>query len=164
MKRNFIAFLLLSFPLWIIAQEETIETSVAGNEMNTAAYEYQIVTSVESIVPNGIGRSRIIAGAPEVDYADFTTSRENGQKNKTKRSEIRVEEFEETKLLNFYNIGGIRFENIASNDAVVSSKINTLSSQGWELAFVSSAVESDAGEKDGQGIFITRYIFKRKIN
>jgi hypothetical protein len=29
------------------------------------------------------------------------------------------------------------------------------------LAFVSSAVESDAGDKDGQGIFITRYIFKK---
>ena len=32
---------------------------------------------------------------------------------------------------------------------------------GWDLAFVSSAVESDAGNTDGQGIFITRYIFKR---
>ncbi len=33
--------------------------------------------------------------------------------------------------------------------------------QGWELAFVTSAVESDAGKDDNQGIFITRYIFKR---
>ena len=32
---------------------------------------------------------------------------------------------------------------------------------GWELAFVTSAVESDSGKDDGQGIFITRYIFKR---
>ena len=34
-------------------------------------------------------------------------------------------------------------------------------SEGWELAFVTSAVESDAGKGDGNGIFITRYIFKR---
>jgi hypothetical protein len=34
--------------------------------------------------------------------------------------------------------------------------------QGWELAFVTSAVESDSGDKDGKGIFITRYIFKKK--
>jgi hypothetical protein len=27
--------------------------------------------------------------------------------------------------------------------------------------FVTSGVESDAGDKDGNGIFITRYIFKR---
>ena len=55
----------------------------------------------------------------------------------------------------------IRFQNIAANDAVITSKINTMSSNGWELAFVSSAVESDAGKNDGKGIFITRYIFKK---
>ena len=33
--------------------------------------------------------------------------------------------------------------------------------EGWELAFVTSAVESDSGKGDGNGIFITRYIFKR---
>ena len=64
-------------------------------------------------------------------------------------------------LLNFYNLGGIRFQNIAANDAVISSKINTMVEEGWELAFVNSAVESDAGKDDGQGIFITRYLFKR---
>jgi hypothetical protein len=34
-------------------------------------------------------------------------------------------------------------------------------SDGWDLAFITSAVESDAGKGDGKGIFITRYIFKR---
>ena len=33
--------------------------------------------------------------------------------------------------------------------------------QGWELAFVVSATESDAGKNDGKGIFVTRFIFKR---
>jgi hypothetical protein len=33
--------------------------------------------------------------------------------------------------------------------------------EGWELAFVTSAVESDGGKEDGQGIFITRFIFKK---
>jgi hypothetical protein len=32
--------------------------------------------------------------------------------------------------------------------------------EGWELAFVTSAVES-AGKGDNNGIFITRFIFKR---
>jgi len=36
-----------------------------------------------------------------------------------------------------------------------------MSSEGWDLAFVTSAVESDAGKDDGKGIFITRYIFKK---
>ena len=100
------------------------------------------------------------------NYKDFTTTRTDGKKvkdkrNKSDRSDIRVKNFDETKLLNFFNIAGIRFQNIAANDAVISSKINTMSENGWELAFVSSAVESDAGDKDGNGIFITRYIFKR---
>ncbi|WP_434036949.1 hypothetical protein [Formosa sp. 4Alg 33] len=129
----------------------------------TAQVEYKIITSVESIVPNGIGRSRLISSVDERDYKDFTSEQttEESKRNKSDRGDLRVKNYEETKLLNFYNVAGIRFQNIASNDAVVSSKINTMTEEGWELAFVSSAVESDAGTNDGQGIFITRYIFKR---
>ena len=130
-----------------------------------AQVEYKIITSVESIVPMGLGRSRLISSVDERDYKDFTSEQteEDNTRNKSKRKDIRVKDFEETKLLNFYNVGGIRFQNIAANDAVVSSKINTMVADGWELAFVTSAVESDSGKDDGQGIFITRYIFKRNI-
>ena len=128
-----------------------------------SAQTYRVVTSVESIVPNGLGRSRIINGLEDKDYREFTTvqSEDDNSRNKSDRGEIRVKNFEETKLLNFYNLGGIRFQNIAANDALISSMINDMIANGWELAFVSSAVESDAGDKDGQGIFITRYIFKK---
>jgi hypothetical protein len=33
---------------------------------------------------------------------------------------------------------------------------------GWQLMFVTSGVESDAGAHDGKGLFITRYIFKKE--
>ncbi len=127
-----------------------------------AQVEYKVVTSIESIVPNGLGRSRIISANEQKDYKEFTTTQteEDNTRNKSKRSEIRVKEFDETKLLNFFNLGGIRFQNIAANDAIITSKINTMIEEGWELAFVTSAVES-AGKGDNQGIFITRYIFKR---
>ena len=49
---------------------------------------------------------------------------EDGEKVKSKnnkRKDIRTKAFEETKLLNFYNLGGIRFNNIATNDAMVKS-------------------------------------------
>lgn len=130
-----------------------------------AQVEYKVITSVESIVPSGLGRSRIISATAERDFEEFTSEQteEDNTRNKSKRSEIRVKDFEETKLLNFYNIGGIRFQNIASNDALISSKITSMVEEGWELAFVTSAVESDSGKDDGQGIFITRYIFKRNI-
>jgi hypothetical protein len=128
-----------------------------------AQVEYKVVTSVESIVPNGLGRSRIISANEEKNYKDFTTTQteDDNTRNKSDRSEIRVKDFDETKLLNFYNLGGIRFQNIAANDALITSKINTMIEEGWELAFVTSAVESDGGKGDNQGIFITRYIFKR---
>lgn len=130
-----------------------------------AQVEYKVVTAVESIVPNGIGRSRMIMATEDKDYQEFTTLRsddkDKDEKNKSKRDEIRVKNYEETKLLNFYNLGGIRFQNIAANDAVMTSKINTMISEGWELAFVNTGVESEGGKGDGKGIFITRYTFKR---
>lgn len=137
---------------------------VSYNDVN-AQVEYKVITSIESIVPNGLGRSRIVSALEDKDYKDYTSVRTDDKKedkrNKSKRSDIRIKNFEETKLLNFYNIAGIRFQNIAANDALITSKINTMIEEGWELAFVTSAVESDSGKGDGKGIFITRYIFKR---
>ncbi|NND78915.1 MAG: hypothetical protein HKN53_03375 [Maribacter sp.] len=128
-----------------------------------SAQEFKVVTSVESIVPNGVGRSRIISALEDKDYQEYSSvqTEEDKTRNKSNRKDIRVKNFEETKLLNFFNVAGIRFQNIAANDALITSKINTMIAEGWELAFVTSAVESDAGKGDGSGIFITRYIFKR---
>ena len=128
-----------------------------------AQVEYKVVTSVESIIPSGLGRSRIISANDTKDYKEYTSTQtdEKNTRNKSKRGEIRVKGFDETKLLNFFNVAGIRFQNIAANDAIITSKINTMIEEGWELAFVTSGVESDGGKGDGQGIFITRYLFKR---
>ena len=43
--------------------------------MQAQGVQYKIVTSVESIVPGGVGRSRIIENGQEVNYSDFTTTR-----------------------------------------------------------------------------------------
>ena len=128
-----------------------------------AQTEYKVITSVESIVPNGLGRSRLVSSNAERDHEEFTSEQteDDNTRNKSKRKNIRVKDFEETKLLNFYNLGGIRFQNTVSNDALISSKLTQMTTEGWELAFVTSAVESDAGRQDGQGIFVTRYIFKK---
>ena len=67
---------------------------------------------LESIVPNGLGRSRIISANEEKDYREYTSTQteEDNTRNKSKRGNIRVKGFDETKLLNFYNLGGIRFQ------------------------------------------------------
>lgn len=64
-------------------------------------------------------------------------------------------------MLNFYSGVGLNFQNVASNDAMITSKLNEMAANGWELVNVVSGVEADAGKDDGNGIFITRYIFKK---
>lgn len=131
---------------------------------SVVAQEYKIMTTVESIVPMGVGRSRMVDSQTSADHKALTTERTDGKKSSqgdVKRGDIKIERFEETKLLNFYSAVGINFQNITSNDAVVSSKLTELGGEGWSLVFVTSGVESDAGAQDGNGIFITRYVFKR---
>jgi hypothetical protein len=120
-------------------------------------------TVVESLEPIGMGRSRIISALEQRDYKEFTTvlTEDDNSRNKSDRSEIRVKNFEETKLLNFYNAGGIRFQNIAANDAVINSKVNAMLADGWQLVSIVSGVESVGSSEDSNGIFITRFYFKR---
>ncbi|MGB5275439.1 MAG: hypothetical protein WBN39_15395 [Flavobacteriaceae bacterium] len=141
----------------------TLVCLIIAGTLEINAQQFKIITSVESIVPSGIGRSRLVDGNEEKDYKEFTSEQtdEDNTRNKSSRDDIRIRNFEETKLLNFYNIAGIRFQNIVANDAVVASKLTTMAAEGWELVFVTSAVEADAGKSDGQGIFITRYIFRK---
>ena len=147
-KLIFIAAFLLAVTVSLMAQQ----------------YEYNVVTSIESIVPMGIGRSRIVQQKQPMDVSKFTTSRTSGKDSKqgdVNRSETKIDNFDETKLLNFYSGVGINFQNIASNDALITSKLNQMSTEGWELFTVVSGVESDAGKDDRNGIFITRYVFRR---
>ncbi len=139
--------------------------AVAAFAPNAMAQEtFKVITIVESIVPAGIGRSRIIENGEEQDAESMTTERYEGtdtEQRKVRRKDLKVDRFSETKLLNFYSMTGINFQNIASNDAVIEAKINGLIEKGWKLTYVTSGVESDGGKDDGTGIFITRLFFSR---
>ena len=155
MKKTFL-FFLTGISFLVSAQAQEMST--------TEKKEVKIITVVESIVPMGLGRSRIIDSKTAVDASFFTTERTDGKTSNQKeidRKDIKIDDMEETKLLNFFSATGINFQNIASNDAVISSKINAMLLEGWDLTFVTSGVESDSGTPDGQGIFITRMFFTR---
>lgn len=126
-------------------------------------YEFKTITIVESIVPSGAGRSRIINTLAPRDYKEFTKimTEDDKSRNKSKRDEIRVKNYEETKLLNFYNVGGIRFQNIAANDAVIDSRVNAFLDEGWEIISINTGVEAYGGSGDGNGLYITRVYFKK---
>jgi hypothetical protein len=95
------------------------------------------VTVIESVVPGGVGRSRMIS------------QDENGK-------------MEETKLQNFFSMAGINFGNVMENDQQITNKISELSNQGWSLYDVTSGVYAGNGNSS-QGIFITRYLFNKKV-
>ncbi|MDA7730438.1 hypothetical protein N8085_00890 [Salibacteraceae bacterium] len=141
----------------------TIFLSNIWNPVYSQNFEFTSFTVIESIIPNGVGRSRILSSNEKRDYKEFTTTKsaEDDSRNKSDRGEIRVHNYEETKLLNFFNIAGIRFQNIAANDAIVNSKVTSMLNEGWELVNIVAGVESVGSKDDSHGIFVTRFYFKR---
>jgi hypothetical protein len=97
-----------------------------------AAYTYRQFSTIESVIPGGLGRSRII------------TSDKEGQDV-------------EKDLMNFYSLTGINFKNIANNDRLIVDNINQFTADGWELYQVTTGVQSG----QNNGIFITRYLFRK---
>jgi hypothetical protein len=145
--------------------KKVIFTVLIACAASMASAQYKVVTLVESILPGGLGRSRMIEATTDLDYNAYTTTRTDGKDSKQgdiDRGDIKIGGFRETKMLNFFSMVGINFQNIASNDAIIASKLNEMDAQGFELAFVTSGVESDAGKDDSSGIFITRLYFKNK--
>ena len=111
--------------------------SPAPDGGKSGGYMYKQITAVESVVPGGLGRSRIL------------TTDDGGQ-------------MLEKDLKNFYSMVGINFENIANNDRVIVDKLNDMNDQGWELMTVvtGSNQQSSNGSSSG-GLFISRYIFRK---
>lgn len=101
----------------------------------TGKVEYLQITAVESVVPGGLGRSRII------------------------KTDASGSNLEEIKLENFYSLVGINFSNIRHNDKIITDKISDYVNEGWELQHITTGVESGI---EKTGLFITRYLFMRK--
>ena len=158
MKKRFVlAFLLVICSMAVQAQEMTTQTF----------NEWKIVTVVESIVPMGLGRSRMIENQTAVNTEDYRTSRVDGKRPSQRtvsRKELKVDNFDETKMLNFFGVAGINFQNIASNDAMIAARIMELESEGYTMAYVTSAVESYGGKDDDGGIFISRMYFRKSVS
>lgn len=109
----------------------------AGSDATPVSYIYKQVTAIESVVPGGLGRSRLL------------TTDDGGQ-------------MLEKELRNFYSMVGINFENIANNDRVIVDRLNEYSAQGWELVQVTTATNQQmSGGSSGSGICITRYLLRK---
>ena len=98
------------------------------------AFTYKQFSTIESVVPGGLGRSRIII---------------SDQSNQDVEKD----------LMNFYSMTGINFKNVANNDKLIVDNINDYTAAGWELYKVTTGVQSN----DKTGIFITRYLFRKPV-
>jgi len=107
------------------------------SEKKSNAFEFKQFSTVESIVPGGLGRSRILS---------------------TDKSGTMVEK----DLMNFYSLVGINFSNISNNDKLIVDKINEYCTDGWELYSVTTGSStSQSNGSTSNGIFITRYLFRK---
>ncbi len=100
--------------------------------------EFAQVTSVESIIPGGLGRSKIL-----ITYPD-------GKQ-------------EEKKIENLYSLVGINFGDIKFNENEILKTLTEFENNGWTLFQVTGLTQSPS-EGQSQGIFMTRYLFKREVN
>lgn len=104
-----------------------------GFKSSTKEVKYQQVTTIESVVPGGLGRSRLLLTQPDGSLL-------------------------EQEMKNFFSITGINFGNIQANDLQITETINKLTAEGWSLEKISTGVY---GADKRTGIFITRYLFKK---
>jgi hypothetical protein len=109
-------------------------------DANDVVYEFMQFSTIESVVPGGLGRSRIL------------TTDGQGQ-------------MIEKELKNFYSFAGINLGNIANNDKAIVDRINEYERDGWDLFDVATGSHATIsnGSSSG-GIFITRYLFRKAKN
>jgi hypothetical protein len=99
-------------------------------------YEYKQVTTLESVVGAGFGRSSVM---------------------ETTNGETKV--LSDYELKNFFSAAGINMGNVQTNEQTIVKIITDMQEEGWELySITSTALNTDTKR---QGIFITRHLFRR---
>lgn len=115
----------------IHAQETTATPATVAVEKK----QYMQITTVESVVSGGLGRSKMLVTLPD-----------GAQK--------------ETNLENLFSMAGINFKNIKENEATILHALKQYTDAGWKLDHATSLTLSP-GEAGGNGIFMTRYLLSK---
>ncbi|HZV70163.1 MAG TPA: hypothetical protein VFG10_11495 [Saprospiraceae bacterium] len=122
--------------------------------------EYKVITVVEVIRDDGWGKSLIVSQNGKMikeeiiknppEYYDFKST-------KTGKYRLKADSIDLTPLSTIRSDGGLNFNNIATNDIIITNKINELTTNGWLLTFIAPGVISSE-----QGFILTRYYFKKE--
>ena len=123
--RRIIVFALLMFSLSSLkAQEIKVEPGK----------QFMQITTVESVVGGGLGRSKMIVTNPD-----------GSQK--------------ESDLENLFSLAGINFKNIKENEDKIVKILKSYTDEGWKVDYVTSFTLSPSD--NGLGIFMTRYLLSK---
>lgn len=96
--------------------------------------QFMQVTTVESVIGGGFGRSKMIVTNPD-----------GSQK--------------ESDMENLFSLAGINFKNIKENESQIVKVLKTYTDEGWLIDKVTSFTLSPGD--NGQGIFMTRYLLSK---
>ncbi len=103
-------------------------------EINAQSKFVQI-TTIESVVGGGAGRSKLII------------TKEDGTQ-------------EEKDMENLFSVVGINFKNIKLNEQLIMQTLKSYTDQGWKL--ISTTPLTLSPNQNGNGIFMTRYLFTKE--
>ena len=102
-----------------------------------ASYQYLQMTTIESVVAGGLGRSRVMF-TPEF----------KGTKEAT--------------LENLFSLTGLNLQNVRTNEEAILRYLTEINAEGWELVQATPLTQTlTSGGTTGQGIFLTRYLFRK---
>lgn len=123
---------LLLIMLSFLPRQSAAQVSAAGS------YQFMQMTTIESIVPGGLGRSRVTF-SPEY----------KGMKD--------------TGMENLFSLTGINLGNVRANDETFLRFVTQIQADGWDLVQVVPLTQTLQGTGGGtaQGIFLTRYLFRK---
>lgn len=120
----FILILIASYNLNATAQEQVKEITK----------QFMQITTVESVIGGGLGRSRL-----------FVTKPDGSQ--------------EEKELNNLFSLGGINFKNIIENENTIVKILKQYADEGWKIDHTIPLTLSPPDK--GAGIFMTRYLLSK---
>ncbi|GAB3837012.1 hypothetical protein GCM10028821_36500 [Hymenobacter jeollabukensis] len=115
----------------LLPQRGLAQVSKAGS------YQFMQMTTIESVVAGGLGRSRITF-TPEF----------KGTK--------------EAQMENLFSLTGINMQNVRANEETIIRTLQDVQNEGWDLVQVTPLTQTlQSGGSTGQGIFMTRYLFRK---
>lgn len=103
-----------------------------------ASKEFMQVTTVESVLAGGLGRSKMIITNPDGEQ-------------------------KESDMENLFSMVGINFKNIKGNEKKLVRTLKSYTDKGWKIEYVTSLTLSQNDSGAG-GIFMTRYLLSNDVN